>query len=249
VVIEEFMVGEEASYIVMCDGENVLPMATSQDHKRRDDADLGPNTGGMGAYSPAPVVTPAVELRVLREVIRPTVAGMRADGAPFVGFLYAGLMIAPDGSSKVVEFNVRFGDPETQPIMMRLQSDLVELIEAALDRRLDRVHAQWDARSALGVVMAAAGYPGTVRLGDAISGLARAADVAETKVFHGGTRLDGDAVRSAGGRVLTVCALGANVAAAQAKAYAAVREIQWDGAFFRRDIGYRAIAATSANPR
>jgi phosphoribosylamine--glycine ligase len=241
VVVEEFLAGEEASYIVMSDGRNVLPLATSQDHKRRDDADLGPNTGGMGAYSPAPVVTREVEYRVLREVIEPTIRGMAAEGAPFIGFLYAGLMIAPDGSAKVLEFNVRFGDPETQPIMMRLRSDFVELIEAALDGRLDQVEAEWDPRAALGVVMAAANYPGTPRTGDAISGLERRA-APDTKVFHAATRADGERVLTAGGRVLTVCALGLDVADAQKRAYEMVRGIQWSGEFHRRDIGWRAIA-------
>jgi phosphoribosylamine--glycine ligase len=240
VVVEEFLAGEEASYIVMSDGRNVLPFATSQDHKRRDDADLGPNTGGMGAYSPAPVVTREVEYRVLREVIEPTIRGMAAEGAPFIGFLYAGLMIAPDGSIKVLEFNVRFGDPETQPIMMRLRSDLVDLIEAALDGRLDQVEAEWDPRPALGVVMAAGGYPATPRTGDAIAGLDRRA-MPDTKVFHAATRADGERVLTSGGRVLTVCALGLDVADAQRRTYEAVRGIQWDGEFHRRDIGWRAI--------
>jgi phosphoribosylamine--glycine ligase len=240
VVIEEFLLGEEASYIVMCDGRNVLPLATSQDHKRRDENDLGPNTGGMGAYSPAPVVTPEIEARVLREVIEPTMRGMAADGAPFIGFLYAGLMIDAAGVPKVLEFNVRFGDPETQPILLRLQSDLLELIESALDGRLDKVEAQWDPRPAIGVVVAAAGYPGPVRSGDEIGGLDATA-LADTKVFHAGTRLDGTRVVSAGGRVLTVCALGADIARARERAYAALRPIKLEGGFFRRDIGYRAI--------
>ncbi|HET7844045.1 MAG TPA: phosphoribosylamine--glycine ligase [Xanthomonadales bacterium] len=241
VVVEEFLAGEEASYIVMSDGRNVLPFATSQDHKRRDDADLGPNTGGMGAYSPAPVVTREVEYRVLKEVIEPTIRGMAAEGAPFIGFLYAGLMIAPDGSAKVLEFNVRFGDPETQPIMMRLRSDLVDLVEAALDGRLDQVEAEWDPRPALGIVMAAANYPGTPRTGDPIAGLDRRA-MPDTKVFHAATRVDGERVVTAGGRVLTVCALGLDVADAQRRAYDAVNGIQWAGEFHRRDIGWRAIS-------
>ena len=241
VVIEEFLDGEEASYIVMSDGRHALPMASSQDHKRRDDNDLGPNTGGMGAYSPAPVVTPAVEQRILREVIEPTLRGMAAEGAPFVGFLYAGLMIDPSGAPKVIEFNVRFGDPETQPIMLRLESDLVELIEAALDGRLDRVHAAWDPRPAIGVVAAAGGYPGKVSSGDAITGLDAALD-ADVKVFHAGTRLEADGrVVTAGGRVLTVCALGADIAAAREQAYAALRGIHFDGGFHRRDIAHRAL--------
>jgi phosphoribosylamine--glycine ligase len=241
VVIEEFLDGEEASYIVISDGQHALPMATSQDHKRRDEGDHGPNTGGMGAYSPAPVVTPEVDQRIRREIIEPTLAGMAAEGAPFIGFLYAGLMIDKNGAPKVIEFNVRFGDPETQPIMLRLKSDLVELIEAALDGRLDRVEAEWDARPALGVVMAAQGYPGTVRLNDVIEGLDAPHD-ADAKVFQAGTRLDehGRAV-SAGGRVLTVCALGRDIAEARDRAYAAARQVRFEGMFFRRDIGHRAL--------
>ncbi|MBR0346614.1 MAG: phosphoribosylamine--glycine ligase, partial [Rudaea sp.] len=217
VVIEEFLEGEEASYIVIADGKHALPMATSQDHKRVGDGDTGPNTGGMGAYSPAPVVTPAVEARVLLEVIEPTLAGMAADGAPFTGFLYAGLMIDKHGAPKVIEFNVRFGDPETQPIMLRLQSDLVELIEAALDGRLGTQRTQWDARPAIGVVLAAHGYPGTVRTGDAISGhdLDFGTDV---KVFHAGSKFDDGHAVSSGGRVLTVCALGDDLRAARTNA-------------------------------
>ena len=241
VVIEEFLVGEEASYIVMCDGEHALPLATSQDHKRRDDGDLGPNTGGMGAYSPAPVVTPLVEQRILREIIQPTLAGMAADGCRFTGFLYAGVMIAADGTPRVLEFNVRFGDPETQPIMMRLRSDLVALVEAALAGRLDRVSVEWDPRPAIGVVMAAGGYPGEVRKGDPIEGL-DAVPAAEAKVFHAATRAQDGRVLSNGGRVLTVCALGDTIAAARAAAYRGVDRIRWDGAFCRRDIGWRAIS-------
>ena len=241
VVIEEFLAGEEASYIVVSDGRRAVPMATSQDHKRRDEGDLGPNTGGMGAYSPAPVVTPAVERRILKEVIEPTLAGMAAEGAPFIGFLYAGLMITPEGAPKVIEFNVRFGDPETQPIMLRLKSDLVDIIEAALDGRLDQVSIAWDPRPALGIVLAAPGYPAAPRSGDVISGL-DAPTAADVKVFHAGTRLDAQGrALSAGGRVLTVCALGQDVAAAQRQAYEAARRIHFDGMFFRRDIGYRAI--------
>ncbi|MBN8481457.1 MAG: phosphoribosylamine--glycine ligase [Xanthomonadales bacterium] len=241
VVVEEFLEGEEASYIVIADGVHALPMATSQDHKRVGEADTGPNTGGMGAYSPAPVVTPAVEQRILDEVIHPTLAGMAAEGAPFIGFLYAGLMIDRDGAPKVIEFNVRFGDPETQPIMLRLQSDLVDLIEAALQGRLDRVSAQWDPRPAIGVVLAAHGYPGKVRTGDAIGGLDTAA-TADAKLFHAGTRIaDGRAV-SAGGRVLTACALGADIAEARERAYALARAVHFDGGFYRRDIGHRALA-------
>ncbi|MEW5835752.1 MAG: phosphoribosylamine--glycine ligase [Pseudomonadota bacterium] len=241
VVIEEFLEGEEASYIVMSDGSHALPMASSQDHKRRDDNDLGPNTGGMGAYSPAPVVTPEVEKRILAQVIEPTLRGMAAEGAPFIGFLYAGLMIDKAGNPKVIEFNVRFGDPETQPIMMRLKSDLVDLIDAALDGELHRTRAQWDPRPSIGVVMAAGGYPGKVRSGDAIEGLDAPA-AADTKVFHAGTRLDADGrVVTAGGRVLTVCALGKDIADARERAYAAVACIRWEGAFCRRDIAHRAL--------
>ena len=241
VVIEEFLDGEEASYIVLCDGRRALPLATSQDHKRRDDRDLGPNTGGMGAYSPAPVVTPDVERRILREIIEPTLAGMAAEGAPFIGFLYAGLMIDRHGAPRVIEFNVRLGDPETQPILLRLRSDLVDMIDAALDGRLDKLSVSWDARVALGVVLAAHGYPGKVRLGDAIEGLD--ADFgANVKVFHAGTKNENGKIVTAGGRVLTVCALGEDFAAAQQRAYAAVREIKADGLFCRRDIGWRAIS-------
>jgi phosphoribosylamine--glycine ligase len=241
VVIEEFLDGEEASYIVMSDGSHALPMASSQDHKRRDDNDLGPNTGGMGAYSPAPVVTPEVEQRILKQVIEPTLHGMAAEGAPFIGFLYAGLMIDKAGNPKVIEFNVRFGDPETQPIMLRLKSDLVDLIEAALDGELHRTRAQWDPRPSLGVVMAAAGYPGKVKSGDAIDGLDAPA-TPDTKVFQAGTKLDAQGrVMTAGGRVLTVCALGKDIAEARDRAYAAAAGIHWDGAFYRRDIAHRAL--------
>ncbi|RAO74664.1 phosphoribosylamine--glycine ligase [Dyella jiangningensis] len=241
VVIEEFLDGEEASYIVMSDGQHALPMASSQDHKRRDEGDMGPNTGGMGAYSPAPVVTPDVEKRILKEVIEPTLRGMAMEGAPFIGFLYAGLMIDKSGAPKVIEFNVRFGDPETQPIMLRLKSDLVELIEAALDGELHHTHAQWDARPSLGVVMAAGGYPGKVRNGDVISGLDGDFG-ADVKVFHAGTQLDAKGeVVTAGGRVLTVCALGKDIAAAREHAYAAVGKIHYEGAFCRRDIAHRAL--------
>jgi phosphoribosylamine--glycine ligase len=241
VVIEEFLDGEEASFISMVDGAHALPMATSQDHKRVGDGDTGPNTGGMGAYSPAPVVTPEVHARVMREVVEPTVRGMVADGIPFTGFLYAGLMIDQSGAPKVIEFNVRFGDPETQPVMLRLQSDLVELIEAAVDGRLDGAQARWDPRSSLGVVMAAEGYPGTPRSGDAINGW-DVPDVPGTKVFHAGTKLEGEHVVTAGGRVLCVCALGSSVAEAQQRAYAELAGISWHGEFHRHDIGWRAIA-------
>jgi len=241
VVIEEFLEGEEASYIVLSDGRNVLPLATSQDHKRRDEGDLGPNTGGMGAYSPAPVVTPAVEQRVLEEIIHPTIASMAAEGAPFIGFLYAGLMIDASGAPKVIEFNARLGDPETQPIMLRLKSDLVDLVEDALDGRLDRASASWDTRPALGIVVAAAGYPGKVRSGDVIEGL-DAGDGDGVKVFHAGTALDAAGkVVSAGGRVLAVCAIGEDLEAARARAYTRARAIRFDGAFWRRDIGHRAL--------
>jgi phosphoribosylamine--glycine ligase len=242
VVIEEFLDGEEASFISMVDGVTALPMATSQDHKRVHDGDTGSNTGGMGAYSPAPVVTPEVHTRVMREIVEPTLRGMIADGVPFTGFLYAGLMIDKAGMPKVIEFNVRFGDPETQPVMLRLQSDLLDLVEAAIDARLHEVEAQWDPRPSLGVVMAAANYPDTPKTGDAIHGLDHTLP-AGSKVFHAGTNLDanGNAITS-GGRVLCVCALGDSVAAAQRAAYAAVATISWDGEFHRSDIGWRAIA-------
>jgi phosphoribosylamine--glycine ligase len=241
VVVEEFLSGEEASFIVMVDGEHVLPLATSQDHKARDDGDSGPNTGGMGAYSPAPVVTEALHRRIMDEVIWPTVRGMAADGKPYTGFLYAGLMIGADGAPRVLEYNVRFGDPETQPIMLRLRSDLVELCEAALDRRLDQAQAEWDPRVSLGVVLAAGGYPDSYAKGDVISGLD---DVSGEglKVFHAGTVRRGAEVVTSGGRVLCVCALGDDVAAAQQRAYAAVEKISWNGVYYRRDIGHRAIA-------
>jgi phosphoribosylamine---glycine ligase len=241
VVIEEFLDGEEASFISLVDGVTALPMATSQDHKRVGDGDTGPNTGGMGAYSPAPVVTPEVHARVMREVVNPTVRGMAADGIPFTGFLYAGLMIDAAGAPKVIEFNVRFGDPETQPVMMRLQSDLLELVEAAIDQRLHETEAHWDPRPSLGVVMAAQNYPDAPRLGDVINSW-DVPDVADTKVFHAGTRIEGDHVVTTGGRVLCVCALGDSVADAQRKAYAEVSGISWNGEFHRHDIGWRAIA-------
>ncbi|MBB4127693.1 phosphoribosylamine--glycine ligase [Xanthomonas translucens] len=241
VVIEEFLDGEEASFISMVDGATALPMATSQDHKRVGDGDSGPNTGGMGAYSPAPVVTPEVHARVMREVVEPTVQGMIADGVPFTGFLYAGLMIDASGAPKVIEFNVRFGDPETQPVMLRLQSDLVELIEAAIDGRLHATQAQWDPRPSLGVVLAAAPYPETPVTGEVISGLEQVP--ASAKVFHAGTALDAQGrVLSAGGRVLCVAALGDSVLDAQRNAYAGVAQIRWPSEFHRSDIGWRAIA-------
>ncbi|MEK7261318.1 MAG: phosphoribosylamine--glycine ligase [Pseudomonadota bacterium] len=241
VVVEEFLEGEEASFIVMVDGDHILPLATSQDHKRVGDGDTGPNTGGMGAYSPAPVVTPALHARVMREVIEPTVRGMKAEGCPYTGFLYAGLMIGRDGVPKVLEYNCRFGDPETQPVMLRLQSDLVALIEAALDGRLDKAETKWDNRPALGVVMAAGGYPGSYKKGDVISGLPTA-DAPDAKVFHAGTALKDGNIVTSGGRVLCVTALGATVGAAQKRAYEVARRISWAGAQYRTDIGYRAIA-------
>jgi len=240
VVIEEFLDGEEASFISMVDGVHALPMATSQDHKRVGDGDTGPNTGGMGAYSPAPVVTPEVHARVMREIVEPTVAGMIEDGIPFTGFLYAGLMIDKAGAAKVIEFNVRFGDPETQPVMLRLQSDLLELVEAAIDGKLDTVEAQWDPRPSLGVVMAAEGYPGTPRTGDVINSM-DAPDLDDTRVFHAGTKVEGEHAVTAGGRVLCACALGDSVADAQRRAYAEVAGISWHGEFHRHDIGWRAI--------
>ncbi len=245
VVIEEFLTGEEASFIVMVDGEHILPMASSQDHKARDDGDRGPNTGGMGAYSPAPVVTPEMHERIMDQVIRPTVAGLAAEGTPYRGFLYAGLMIAPDGTPKVLEYNCRFGDPETQPIMMRLQSDLLELVEAAMAGRLDEAAACWDPRAALGVVMAAGGYPEGYRKGDVITGLPRE-ESPDTKVFHAGTRLVDGQVVTNGGRVLCVTALGETVAEAQRKAYAVVEQIHWPDVYYRHDIGYRAVARERA---
>jgi phosphoribosylamine--glycine ligase len=241
VVIEEFLDGEEASYIVISDGNHALPLATSQDHKRLLDNDLGPNTGGMGAYSPAPVVTPDVEQRILSEVIHPTLAGMAAEGAPFIGFLYAGLMIAKDGSPRVIEFNVRLGDPETQPIMMRLNSDLVDVIDAALDGRLDRTSIGWDPRPALGVVLAAQGYPGKVRSGDEIHGLDTTTMIG-SKIFHAGTKVENGKIVTSGGRVLSACGLGKTFADAQGAAYGAASRVRFDGMLYRRDIGYRAVA-------
>ncbi|WP_297809571.1 phosphoribosylamine--glycine ligase [uncultured Methylophaga sp.] len=245
VVVEEFMTGEEASFIVMVDGEHILPLATSQDHKARDDGDKGPNTGGMGAYSPAPVVTDDVYQRIMDEVIVPTVKGMAADGRPYVGFLYAGLMIDENGAPKVVEYNCRFGDPETQPILMRLRSDLLELCQAGLDGRLDHVSVDWDPRAAVGVVMAAGGYPDAYRKGDKISGLTQAESLG-SKVFHAGTACEGEDVVTAGGRVLCVTALGDSVADAKAKAYISLSEISWDDAYYRTDIAYRAVAREQA---
>jgi phosphoribosylamine--glycine ligase len=245
VVVEEFLDGEEASFIVMADGEHALALATSQDHKRVGDGDTGPNTGGMGAYSPAPVVTPELHERVMREVIRPTIRGMKSEGVPYTGFLYAGLMINKDGVPKVLEFNCRFGDPETQPVMLRLQSDLVSLVEAALDGELDAIEAEWDPRPSLGVVMAAGGYPGSYNKGDVIEGLP-ANEETDRKVFHAGTMLKDGAVVTSGGRVLCVTALGATVSEAQGRAYEVVKQIRWNGAQYRTDIGYRAIAREKA---
>ncbi len=245
VVVEEFLDGEEASFIVMVDGENVLPMATSQDHKRVGDADTGPNTGGMGAYSPAPVVTQDVHDRVMREVIYPTVRGMAAEGNTYTGFLYAGLMIDSTGAPKVIEYNCRFGDPETQPIMMRLQSDLVELCQAAIAGKLDQVESKWDPRASIGVVLAAGGYPGDYTKGEVISGLPTQ-ESAGQKVFHAGTETQGDQVVTNGGRVLCATALGNTVLEAQQRAYQLADQIHWNGMFCRRDIGYRAIAREQA---
>jgi phosphoribosylamine---glycine ligase len=241
VVIEEFLDGEEASFIVMVDGTTALPMATSQDHKRIGDADTGPNTGGMGAYSPAPVVTAEVHARVMREVINPTVQGMIKEGHPYTGFLYAGLMIGKDGAPKVIEFNCRFGDPETQPIMVRLQSSLVELVERGIEKKLDASTARWDERAALGVVMAAGGYPGDIRKGDVIAGLDAAAKL-NGKIFHAGTVLKAGKVATSGGRVLCATALGKTVSEAQKNAYALVKTVSWEGEYHRNDIGYRAVA-------
>ncbi|SYZ82508.1 phosphoribosylamine--glycine ligase [Vibrio paracholerae] len=245
VVVEEFLDGEEASFIVMVDGENVLPMATSQDHKRVGDADTGPNTGGMGAYSPAPVVTQDVHDRVMREVIYPTVRGMAAEGNTYTGFLYAGLMIDNTGAPKVIEYNCRFGDPETQPIMMRLQSDLVELCQAAIAGKLDQVESKWDPRASIGVVLAAGGYPGDYAKGEVISGLPTQ-ESAGQKVFHAGTETQGDQVVTNGGRVLCATALGNTVLEAQQRAYQLADQIRWNGMFCRCDIGYRAIAREQA---
>jgi phosphoribosylamine--glycine ligase len=239
VVIEEFLQGEEASFIMLCDGKNVLALATSQDHKRLLDADQGPNTGGMGAYSPAPVVTPEVHARAMREIIMPTVRGMEKDGIPYTGFLYAGLMIDTQGRPKTLEFNCRMGDPETQPIMMRLKTDLVEVLMAATDQRLDSLELEWDRRSAVGVVMAAHGYPMSPRKGDAITGLP--VDTDDRVVFHAGTQAQGADVTTSGGRVLCITALGGTLRLAQQLAYEAVKDIAFDGAQYRSDIGYRAI--------
>ncbi|MCK2150769.1 phosphoribosylamine--glycine ligase [Marinobacter alexandrii] len=241
VVIEEFLDGEEASFIVMVDGEHVLAMATSQDHKRVGDGDTGPNTGGMGAYSPAPVVTADVHQRIMDEVIYPTVRGMAAEGHPYKGFLYAGLMIDGNGTPKVIEFNCRFGDPETQPIMLRMQSDLVELCGAAIDGKLDQCRSDWDERASVGIVLAAGGYPAGYNKGDAISGLPET-EIDGEKVFHAGTKLQGEQVVTNGGRVLCATALGKSVTEAQQRAYELAAKIHWDGVFYRKDIAFRAIA-------
>ncbi|OOZ41580.1 phosphoribosylamine--glycine ligase [Solemya pervernicosa gill symbiont] len=240
VVIEEYLEGEEASFIVMVDGKNILPMATSQDHKRVGEGDSGPNTGGMGAYSPAPVVTAEIHNRIMAEVIEPTVEGMADEGNPYTGFLYAGLMISADGTPKVIEYNCRFGDPETQPIMMRLKSDLVALCNTTLDRKLDSASTEWDERASMGVVLAAGGYPGSYGKGDEINGL-DGADSENAKIFHAGTANKDGSVVTAGGRVLCATALGNSVSEAQANAYALADKISWNGMFMRRDIGYRAI--------
>lgn len=245
VVVEEFLDGEEASFIVMADGEHILPMATSQDHKRVGEGDSGPNTGGMGAYSPAPVVTPEIHDRIMREVIEPTVRGMAAEGNPYTGFLYAGLMIDADGAPKVIEYNCRFGDPETQPIMMRLKSDLVALCQTALESKLDTITTEWDERASIGVVLAAGGYPGDYAKGAVINGL-DGADNADAKIFHAGTSTKDGAVVTSGGRVLCATALGSTVSEAAEKAYQLADKISWEGMFMRRDIGYRAIAREKA---
>lgn len=244
VVIEEFLRGEEASFIVMVDGKHCLPLESSQDHKARDNGDTGPNTGGMGAYSPAPVITNEIHRRVMNEVIRPTLSGMAAEGNAFTGFLYAGLMIAPDGTPKVLEYNVRLGDPETQPVMLRLRSDLVELCLTALDGRLYDVDANWDERPALGVVLAAGGYPESYRKGDIIEGLPPDGDSA-CKVFHAGTRQEDGCIVTSGGRVLCVCALGDTIVAARTRAYDCIGRITWPDMYYRTDIGYRAIERAS----
>ena len=246
VVIEKFLLGEEASFIVMVDGEHVLPFATSQDHKARDDGDKGPNTGGMGAYSPAPVVTAEIHERVMQRVIMPTVHGMAAEGNPYTGFLYAGLMIDDHGNPFVIEFNCRFGDPEAQPVMMRLQSDLADLCQAAIDGRLDQKHAEWDSRAAIGVVLAAGGYPDAYDKGALISGLDKASQSGHGKVFHAGTTLSDGKVVTNGGRVLCAVALGDTVTHAQKAAYRLAENIHWDRIYYRKDIGHRAIARETA---
>ncbi len=246
VVVEEFLQGEEASFIVMTDGEHILPLASSQDHKARDEGDTGPNTGGMGAYSPAPVVTPEMNDRIMNEVIRPTIKGMADENRAYMGFLYAGVIISADGIPNVLEFNCRFGDPETQPIMMRLKSDFIALCNAALDGKLNGVTTEWDRRSALGVVLASAGYPTSARKGDVINGL-DSPFPDSVKVFHAGTRQENGNVVTAGGRVLCATGLGKNVTQAQQTAYSAINNIKWDGMFYRKDIGYHAVARESDN--
>ncbi len=241
VIVEECLVGEEASFIVMVDGEHILPLATSQDHKARDDGDSGPNTGGMGAYSPAPVITPEMSDRIMKTVIQPTVSGLAAEGCPYSGFLYAGLMITPDGIPHVLEYNCRFGDPETQPILLRLRSDLAALCQSAMDGHLDRMDISWDHRAALGVVMAAGGYPEEYGKGHTITGLP-ASDIQDVKVFHAGTQLVEGRVVTSGGRVLCVTALGNTVKEAQAKAYGVAKGIHWEDVYYRTDIGHRAVA-------
>jgi len=245
VVIEEFLQGEEASFIVMTDGKHILPFATSQDHKARDNGDQGPNTGGMGAYSPAPIVTPELHAQIMSEVIEPTVQGMAADGHTYIGFLYAGLMIAQDNTFKVLEFNCRFGDPETQPIMMRLQSDLAQLCHAALDGQLDQMSIQWDQRAALGVVLTAGGYPNPYEQGHIINGLTTD-QPEDQKIFHAGTAQQDDQIVTSGGRVLCATALGKTVSQAQHKAYALAEQIQWSGIYYRTDIGHKAIERENA---
>lgn len=247
VVIEEHLTGEEASFIALCDGRHALPLATSQDHKRLLDGDGGPNTGGMGAYSPAPVVTPAIHAKAMREAIMPALRGMEREGTPYAGFLYAGLMISTDGTLRVLEFNCRLGDPETQPIIMRLKSDLVDLIEHALDGTLDQIEAEWDTRVALGVVLASHGYPDAPRKGDAIRGLPGPQD--DYHVFHAGTGLNGADIVTSGGRVLCVTALGSNVRAAQRRAYEIAEQVRFDGMQYRRDIGYRAVSGARGHQR
>lgn len=241
IVIEKFLEGEEVSFICLTDGEHILPLVTSQDHKTRDDHDQGPNTGGMGAYSPAGMVTPDIHARIMAKIIEPTIRGLAATGHPYTGFLYAGLMIDAKGNSKVLEYNCRLGDPETQPLMMRLRSDLVELCLAALEGRLHEVKAEWDSRTAMGVVMVAGGYPGEYTKGAVIHGLEPASQL-EGKIFHAGTQLQNGQVITAGGRVLCACALGKTASEAQTKAYALVNQVSWEGMYYRRDIGYRAIA-------
>ena len=246
IVIEQFLQGEEVSFIVVTDGVHVLPLASTQDHKARDAGDRGPNTGGMGAYSPVPVITPEMQASILGEIILPTIRGMAEEGRPYRGFLYAGLMIRPQGTPVVLEYNCRLGDPEAQPILMRLRSDVVEILEAGLEGKLHAIHPEWDPQAALGVVLAAAGYPGNYRKGAVISGL-DSGDLPETKVFHAGTGVRDGHIVTAGGRVLCVCALGETVTAAQKRAYARAASIHWEGLYYRRDIGYRAVVKETAS--